>query len=155
MTEKELKSVQEEPKQVSRGRKRKEEVQEPIMESKEISQEPKPKVLTPHEIEKVRRLAGEIQLADKDVQLVDDELKVEDYEIKLKERDIQLITKTIETMKAKKELVNKKRLEKVGIKRIREKAYLDFSISISKKYDIEFSKCQFDPETGMIELVGS
>jgi len=135
---------------------KKEKVIEPveeIQEIQEIQEEPKAKVLTPFQIKTTLHLAANIQLANKDAEIAN--LKVNEYkyqeQVMIKER--QLIDKTIEIIRLRKELALEKNKEYANRLELQQDKYREHTDALGKEYDVDFAKCAFDPETGMIERV--
>jgi hypothetical protein len=156
MEKKQNKSVQDEPKKVSKGRKQpKKEVIDNALEKVKVMepQEPKPMYLTPLECENLRRLEGVVRIAERDAQLVTARQKDFIYQIKFAEKDKQLIDKTIEINKLKQTLLNHEIKEATDRKVLRERDYGNYVKEIGRKFNIDFSKCAFNPETGEIDVL--
>ena len=140
-------------------RKAKKEVVELKDEIKEVKEEvvveasPIPKVLSVEEILKFQLLMATVQLKEKEIQLTEKKTVSYDYEVRLLQKDRQLLDRLVETVKLKQGEVQ---MEVNGKKELLAKAHKEYKAhvaDVSKKYDVNFYECTFDPLTGIIEKV--
>lgn len=111
------------------------------------------KYMTPLQIEKTLRLASDIKLATKEVEIVEFRAREFDYEEKLLSKESALVNRLIEISRLKKALVMREKQDmdaRVGNHR---STYNEHAKGLSTELGMNFGKCAFDPETGLVKEV--
>lgn len=119
----------------------------------EVAPAPVIKNLTPLQIEKTLRLAQDMRLVTGESLLLKEKLAHFTYEERLIQKDKLLLDKNLEISQLKKRLAATEQLELDNRLSDRRKTYADHLNSISVHLGIDFTKCSFDPTTGVVEVL--